>query len=446
MGKIGIIIWREFLVKIRNKSFIVMSILGPVLIAAFTTLVIWLPNADKTEQKILIVDDSYIIKTSKIADNKFIQFSYSDQSFDEARKSFYKTDYTCLLYIPYNVISGGGAVQLYFKKSPGFVTENYVKSQLEARFYEVKLATNRIDPNLIKNARAPIKLITSKLDEEGNSIETKNENLMWIGFAAGVLIFMFVLMYGMQVLRSVMEEKNNRIVEVIVSSVKPFQLMIGKILGVALVGLTQFLIWIIFSFILTTFVSAIFLKDIVKDVRTFNEQQEVVYKHGSNVNLNEMQKVETKLEAVQMVQDLAALNLPKILFCFAIYFLGGFFLYSALFAAIGAAVDSDADTQQFLTPVMLPLMLGYVMSINFIQNPQGDLAFWASIIPFTSPIAMMVRLPFDPPMWQLILSIVLLILGFLFTTWIAGRIYRTGILMYGKKVSWKELGKWLFYK
>ena len=446
MGKIGIIIWREFSVKVRNKSFIIMSILGPILIAAFTTLVIWLPNADKTEHKILVVDDSFIIKTSKISDNKFVKFDYSDKNFDEARKSFYETDYTCLLYIPYNVISGGGAVQLFFKKSPGFATENYVKSQLEARFYEVKLATNRIDPVLIKNARAPIKLITAKLDEKGNSIETKNENLMWIGFAAGVLIFMFILMYGMQVLRSVMEEKNNRIVEVIVSSVKPFQLMIGKILGVAMVGLTQFLIWIVFSFVLTTFVSTLFLKDIVSDVEKFNEQQEVVYKQGSDANINEMQKVDTKLEAVQMVQDLAGLNIAKIIICFAIYFLGGFFLYSALFAAIGAAVDSDADTQQFLTPVMLPLMLGYVMSINFIQNPQGDLAFWASIIPFTSPIAMMVRLPFDPPMWQLILSIGLLIIGFLGTSWLAGRIYRTGILMYGKKVSWKELGKWIFYK
>ena len=446
MGKIGIIIWREFSVKVRKKSFIVMSILGPVLTAAFMTLLIWLPNADKIEHKIIIVDDSYIIRTSKLSDNDFVQFSYSDKSFDETRKTFYKTDYTCLLYIPNNVISGGGAVQLYFKKSPGFSTENYVKSQLEARFYEVKLATNRIDPNIIKNARAPLKLITAKLDEKGNSIETKNENLMWIGFAAGMLIFMFVLMYGMQVLRSVMEEKNNRIVEVIVSSVKPFQLMIGKIIGVALVGLTQFLLWIIFSVSLTAIASVLFLQDVVQDVKKFNNQQEIVYKQGSNANMQEMEKIDSKLGAVQMVQDLASLNFAKIIVCFGIYFLGGFFLYSALFAAIGSAVDSDADTQQFLTPVMMPLMLGYMMSIYFIQNPQGDLAFWASVIPFTSPIAMMVRLPFDPPMWQLVLSIVLLIAGFLFTTWLAARIYRTGILMYGKKVSWRELGKWVFYK
>lgn len=446
MGKIGIIIWREFSVKVRKKSFIVMSILGPVLTAAFMTLLIWLPNADKIEHKIIIVDDSYIIRTSKLSDNDFVQFSYSDKSFDETRKTFYKTDYTCLLYIPNNVISGGGAVQLYFKKSPGFSTENYVKSQLEARFYEVKLATNRIDPNIIKNARAPLKLITAKLDEKGNSIETKNENLMWIGFAAGMLIFMFVLMYGMQVLRSVMEEKNNRIVEVIVSSVKPFQLMIGKIIGVALVGLTQFLLWIIFSVTLTAIASVLFLQDVVQDVKKFNNQQEIVYKQGSNANMQEMEKIDSKLGAVQMVQDLASLNFAKIIVCFGIYFLGGFFLYSALFAAIGSAVDSDADTQQFLTPVMMPLMLGYMMSIYFIQNPQGDLAFWASVIPFTSPIAMMVRLPFDPPMWQLVLSIVLLIAGFLFTTWLAARIYRTGILMYGKKVSWRELGKWVFYK
>ncbi|MFL5752081.1 MAG: ABC transporter permease [Bacteroidia bacterium] len=446
MGKIGLIIWREYSTRIRNKTFIVMSILGPVLIAGFFTLIVWLPNADKTEQKVMVVDESYAIRMNKIPDNAFMKFYYPEMKLEAASKSFYETDFTCILYIPYNVISGGGAVQLYYKKSPGFAAENYIKSQLESKFYEFKLASNKIDPAIIKNAREPLKLITSKLDAKGNSVETRNENIMWIGFAGGVLIFMFVIMYGVQVMRSVMEEKTNRIVEVIVSSVKPFQLMMGKIIGVALVGLTQFVLWVILSSALTSVASGIFLKKISADVQNLQSNKEEVYKQGSNTKFNELKKVDSKLGALQMVRDLESVDFTEVIICFMFYFLGGYLLYSSLFAAIGSAVDSEADTQQFMMPVMLPLILGYVMSVNFIQNPEGDLAFWGSMIPFTSPIVMMVRLPFGVPLWQILLSMSFLVMGFLFTTWLAGKIYRTGILMYGKKVSWKELSKWIFYR
>ena len=260
------------------------------------------------------------------------------------------------------------------------------------------------------------------------------------------MIFFFVMMYGMQVMRSVMEEKTNRIIEVIVSSVKPFELMLGKIIGVAMVGITQFLIWVVLSTTLTTAASGILLSGVVKDVNMMQEQNEVVYKQGSNANFEEIKNPQNKLEAISVVKDFFSLNVTEIIVCFFIYFLGGYLLYSALFAAIGSAVDAEADTQQFMLPVMLPLMSGYMMAIGIAQDPETSVAFWGSIIPFTSPIVMMVRLPFGVPAWQIWLSVSLLIMGFIFTTWLAGRIYRTGILMYGKKITWKELGKWLSYK
>jgi ABC-2 type transport system permease protein len=446
MGKIGLIIWREYFTRIRNKTFIVMSILGPVLIAGFFTLVVWLPNADKTEQKIMVIDESYAIRANKIADNEFIHFYYPEMKLEAARKSFYETDFTCILYIPYNVISGGGAVQLYYKKSPGFSTQNYIKSQLESIFYEYKLASNKIDPTVIKNAREPLKIIERKLGENGKVEASKNENIRLAGFGLGAIIFIFIIMYGMQVMRGVMEEKTNRIVEVIVSSVKPFQLMMGKIIGIALVGLTQFLLWVILSSALTSVTSGIFLKKIYSDAKSVQSNKEEVYKQGSNAHFAEMKKVDSKMAAVKMVMDLDTIDFAEVVICFMFYFLGGYLLYSSLFAAIGSAVDSEADTQQFLMPVMIPLMAGYVISVAFIMNPESNLVMWGSMIPFTSPIVMMVRLPFGVPLWQILLSMSFLVMGFLFTTWLAGKIYRTGILMYGKKVSWRELSKWIFYK
>lgn len=222
--------------------------------------------------------------------------------------------------------------------------------------------------------------------------------------------------------------------------------MMGKIIGVAFVGITQFIIWIILSTALTTVSSSLLLKSVVQDVQMMDQQNEQVYKQGSNANFEDIKKPVNNFEAMEIVKDFMSLDLSEILISFFLYFLGGYLLYSALFAAIGSAVDVEADSQQFLIIVMLPLMLAYFMSINIIRDPDSSMAFWGSMIPFTSPIVMMVRLPFGVPAWQLWVSLALLIGGFLITTWLAGKIYRTGILMYGKKISWKELGKWILYK
>jgi ABC-2 type transport system permease protein len=253
-------------------------------------------------------------------------------------------------------------------------------------------------------------------------------------------------MYGMMVFRSVMEEKTNRIIEVIVSSVKPFELMIGKIIGVALLGIIQFLIMGVISLILTTLLSTIFLKDINKEFAKFNSQQELVKKMGTNVDFTKLDNYQDKIEVFDLLKKMDALPVQLIVICFILYFIGGYLFYSSLMAAIGSAVDSEADSQQFLTPVMIPLMAGYFIAIKSMTNPDSSVAYWASFVPFTSPIVMMSRLNANTPIWELLLSLGLLYASFILTTYLAAKIYRTGILMYGKKVSWKEIGKWLFYK
>jgi ABC-2 type transport system permease protein len=259
-------------------------------------------------------------------------------------------------------------------------------------------------------------------------------------------MFFFISMYGMMVFRSVMEEKTNRIVELIVSSVKPFELMLGKIIGVAVLGTIQFIIMGLITFILTTALSAIFLKDISSQLKVFETQQELVKKNGTNVDFSELEKFDDKLELFDLLKKIQKIDYLEVIICFILYFIGGYLFYSSLMAAIGSAVDSESDSQQFTTPIMISLMVGYFIASKTMLDPDSTIVFWGSIIPFTSPIVMMSRITNGVPLWELALSLSVLYISFVFTTWLAGKIYRTGILMYGKKTSWKEIGKWLFYK
>jgi ABC-2 type transport system permease protein len=243
-----------------------------------------------------------------------------------------------------------------------------------------------------------------------------------------------------------MEEKTNRIVEVIVSSVKPFQLLMGKIIGVAMVGLTQFLLWVILSLTITGILNATVFKDMVAEAKFHQEQVKEIEKKGIEFSKKELKPLKQPMELFKEREALAKIDFGKILFCFGFYFLAGYLLFGAMYAAIGSAVDAETDTQQFMLPVTLPIIVSFIFAQYVAMNPHSTLSVWLSIIPFTSPVTMMVRIPFDPPAWQLAISMISLVIGFLFTTWLASRIYRTGILMYGKKVSWREIGKWLFYK
>ena len=392
----------------------------------------------------MVIDDSKLFK-DKLTGNDYISLSYSNLKLEDAVEQFTDKGYSCLLWISPNIIQGGsGATKLYFRKSPGFAFQTFIKDQMEKIIYENKLKSNNIDPNIISNSKQVVKLILEKVDDKGKPEEQTSFGTF--GFLTGALMFMFILMYGMMVFRSVMEEKTNRIVEVIISSVKPFQLMLGKILGVAILGLIQFLIMGIITFILTTVLSTIFLKDISGQLKVFKQQQELVKLQGSNANFSQLEKFDDKLEVFDLLEKIEKINFFEVFICFILYFLGGYLFYSSIMAAIGSAVDSESDSQQFITPVTLPLMIGYLISMKTILEPDSSLVFWASIIPFTSPIVMMSRITNGVPLWELFFSLTALFASFFVTTWLAAKIYRTGILMYGKKTSWKEIGKWLFYK
>jgi ABC-2 type transport system permease protein len=446
MKKIMLIIQREYLSRVKKKSFILMTIFGPVLIALGLVIVTSIMIQQKTVSTIAVVDESNLFVDS-LAPSSQVKFIYPDAPLQQVRNDLYKKDYTGVLYIPGNIL-GNGKILLFYKKPPGIGTEMQIKSSIEKRIFDYKLMKDSIDRNVIAKAKTSVDIRTIKVDETGKEAETKTTANMGVGIAACIIIMFFIFLYGVQVMRSVIEEKTSRIVEVIISSVKPFQLMMGKIIGVAMVGLTQFILWVVLTFGLYAAGSVFFLKDIKKDMATQEMYKEEVFRKGADIKvMQNAPRTNSPDELMGFMKGLESIDFVAIIFCFAFYFLGGYLLYASLFAATGAAVDNEAETQQFMIPVMMPLIFTYILSVSTISsNPEGPWAYWLSIIPFTSPVAMMIRLPFGVPVGDLVLSMVLLVLGFVFTTWIAGRIYRTGILMYGKKVSYKEIGKWLFYK
>ena len=422
-----------------------MTLLGPILMVGIMVVRIWLSMQKTEKQKVEVIDESYLF-TDLIPEKDIVHFDYPPTTFQKAYDGFFDTDYDAILWIPKNVLNGGQkGINLYYKKQLSNSAQQHIQYSISKMLYEVMLAKNNVNLNLIKDAKdkSTFSMLTTQVDESGKKKNTNTDLYMAIGFVSAIMIYFFIFMYGVQVMRGVMEEKTSRIVEVILSSVKPFQLMMGKIVGVALVGLTQFLLWVILSTTLYSFVAATFLKDV--EMKQIQAKEEVI-KIGENLDFDKMGKIEQPSEAVQFLNDLKSLDVSKIVLCFIFYFLVGYLMYSALFAAVGAAVDSDADTNQFMLPITIPLIFSIAIAQVVMQDPNGSLAVWFSMIPLTSPIVMMVRMPFDVPNWQIGLSMLFLVLGFFLTTWLAGKIYRTGILMYGKKVSWKELGKWLFYR
>lgn len=446
------IISREYIERVRKPSFIIMSILGPVLMAALFVVPIWISMTDKSSHSIVVIDEGGLLSERKLAPAERVTYDYLNVSFEHMKKNFYKSDYTVILYIPKNILTSNRII-LSYKKQPGIVLEERLKSNVENIIYEYQLQQNNIDLKKIEAYKPKLDLTTEKINETGESEKTSTGVSMAIGLGGAVIMYMFIFLYGVQVMRGVIEEKTSRIVEVIISSVRPFQLMMGKIVGVAMVGLTQFLIWIILTFALISVAQATLFKNVqvakseIPNVVNDPTRKLKVGENVTNIELSpQVKKNKQEVDVMKIYSDLMGRNFYLIIGSFIFYFIGGYLLYSSLFAAIGSAVDSETDTQQFMLPVTIPIILSFVVAQSVMQNPDGPMAFWFSIIPFTSPVVMMVRIPFVNPGWELALSMFLLVLGFIFTTWLAGRIYRTGILMYGKKVTFKELGKWLFYK
>ncbi|MBK9638399.1 MAG: ABC transporter permease [Bacteroidetes bacterium] len=442
MNKILLILQREYVTRVKKKSFIVMTILGPILMAAIAIVPILIAKySDDKINKIMVIDQRPEIFTTMLPSSETVLFVNSKISLDSAKRAFDPEKFYGILYLQDDMVKNPGGAMLFTEKQANLSVTNYIENSLEKQIEQDKLKAEGIDQKTLSSIETTVNLKTLSLKGEENSAELATI----VGFICGFLIYLFIFLYGVQVMRGVIEEKTNRIVEVIISSVKPFELMMGKIIGIALVGLTQFLLWIILTLTITTIASKVIIdpqtdaKVVAQTMKINNLDQRALEELGATPKVKE--------DAITKVfSQLSSINFPLIITCFFIYFLGGYLLYSALFAAIGAAVDNETETQQFMLPVTIPLILAFIVAQSIVQNPDSQLGFWFSIFPLTSPVVMMVRIAFGVPPWELALSIGLLIAGFIGATWLAGRIYRTGILLYGKKVNYKELAKWLFYK
>lgn len=408
-----------------------MTILGPLIMASLMIVPIWISQNSTDTSKILLVDEHNLFNQN-IQQSEKEQFHFTDLPIEKAKLVYTEMNYVGLLHIPKLSESKEiKSITYYSSKSAGIALKSKMEKLIEERINEINYSKAGIDIELIKSLKTNVEIDIIK--HEG-VIEKKNntEISTFIGLISSVLIYFFIFLYGSQIMRGVMEEKTGRIVEIIISSVKPFQLMMGKIVGIALVGLTQFLLWIVLSFMVTQTIYQFFG---LSKFDNNNIQQTLTASPDIDVS--------TALEVNAVLSALETMNIPLIVAVFIFYFIGGYLFYGTLFAAIGSAVDSESDTQQFMLPITVPMILGIMVAQSVMENPESNIAFWFSIIPFTSPIVMMIRLPFIGASFDLFLSMFLLIVGFFGTTWMAAKIYRVGILTYGKKVGYSEILKWI---
>jgi ABC-2 type transport system permease protein len=417
MSKVGLIIKREYLSRVRKKTFILTTILTPLLFIGMITAVTYITIKNIRNEKVVVVDTEGILK-SNLKNSQSVSYEFRN---DVDTSNFKRKGFTAILLAPRSGINQTDNFKLISEKSLNRMTNERIDKDI-SRALESNMISQelKIDPLLIDSIKTranKVKIDAVKKDELGKLTSSNFDLASGIGYFTAFLIYITLFIYGVMVMRGVMEEKTNRIAEVIISSVKPFQLMMGKIIGIGAVGLTQFLLWIILVASLSTL-------------------------------LGSVQSSPTGSGTATLLANLATVNWPLVIGCFLFYFLGGYLFYASLFAAVGSAVNEDAqDAQSLSFPITLPIILGIIIMMNAINDPGSSLARWSSIIPFFSPIVMMARIPFGVPdtvsYWELGLSMALLVLGFLFTTWLSAKIYRTGILLYGKKPTWKEMVRWL---
>ncbi len=450
MNKIALIIRREYITRVRKKSFLIMTFLTPFLFALiFIIPMLVMNNEDKDQKKIVVIENGSDLFRNVIANTRDTEFEYrSDLKLDDIKNNFTEQGYYGVLYISPEIVSSPDAIQLISRKQPPIGLLDHISGSLEKEIEKQKLLAYNIEnlDEILRTINTSVRIQTIKMDESGGARETSTGISMALAYLGGFLMYMLVFMFGSMVMRGVIEEKTNRIVEVIVSSVKPVQLMLGKIIGVALVGLTQFALWIVLTLALVTVLKSSFLPEgtmeqIQQLPRSLAEaDQSIAGTAGTTVTPEQLTEFQELFAG--------ALNQPwgLIVFSFIFYFLTGYLLYASLFAAIGSAVDNETETQQFMLPVTIPIILGLIVAMGTMQNPESSLSFWFSIIPLTSPIVMMARIPFDVPAWEIALSMGLMLITIFGAVWMAAKIYRTGILMYGKKTSWKEIWKWMTYK
>jgi ABC-2 type transport system permease protein len=433
MSIISLIIKREFIAKVRNKSFIVMTFLSPLLFVGIAAFVGYLGSLKADVKQIAIHDETGIFMNEFKNSEEFHYLNMSNVDMKVLKDSLVSESFEGLLFIPkvddYNTLQN--KVQYLSNDSPSINFLGETEDVIAKKITQLNFEKAKLDTLAIQKAQAEVNIKVAKSSGE-ESLKGLNEIKIAIGGAFGYLIMMFIIIYGNMVMRSVIEEKTNRIVEIIISSVKPFQLMMGKIIGTSLAGILQFLIWAIIGLALMFGFSYFFGINTSPTAKVPPEM---------------MQQAQEQFSTIQLyIRELWNLPIATIIICFILYFIGGYFLYSSFYAAIGAAVDNETDSQQFLLPIIMPLILAvYIGFFTVINDPHGNIATVFSMVPLTSPIVMLMRIPFGVPWWQILLSITILFGTFLGVVWFASKIYRVGILMYGKKPTWKELYKWLKY-
>lgn len=443
MNKIILIIQREYLTRVRKRSFLLTTFLVPLFFIGMYVGIIYLTKKsfDETHGLVYVIDNEGSI-ANKLSSNKnvtYIQENKDLQTQLELLKGEEKN--TSILLIPTDFFATQ-KVEFLSSGKLNITTQKEIRNKLSDIIRNHQYEQLGINVDSLNNLDSEVSISAKEIGADGNTKESNTEVAMIIAIALSVLIYISLFLYGSQVMRGIIEEKSSRIIEVIISSVKPFQLMMGKIIGIGLVGITQFFLWFVLTLVLAG-VASTFL------VSKEDLSNQVMHSSAQNSNLNDHAPAEStaSFDPSNIISAMETVNITEIVICFFVFFLGGYLIYSALFAAVGSAIDSETEASQFTMPITMPLLLTYALSFGvLINDPHGSVATWLSFIPLTSPIAMLVRIPFGVPLWQIIVSASLLIVGFVFTTWVAARIYRVGILMYGKKASLKELIKWFNYK
>lgn len=442
MNKTLIIINREFSTRVRKKTFLIVTIFVPVLFALFYAFLIWmLLKDDSQERTIAVVNHSSLNIPFQQINNT--RFHYIDQDIPENEYANYlkKNNYYAITIVPSDIVDQVELPIFSLSQIP-IELKNELASQLQKKIEDLKrsevIARSQI-PDLeqqLADTHTPVFARTLVVSETGDTKESSSELTSIIGLIAGIIIYFFIFMYSTQVMKGVIEEKSNRIIEVLVSSVKPFQFLLGKIIGIAAVGLVQFLIWIVLGVVVVMAMQAFFMPNL--DIEALRNVSDLgMMAQTSNINPEQLAIIQNVIKTID------PLFIVKFIGAFLFYFIGGYLLYASLFAAIGAAVDNETDSQQFMTPLSIIMVVALYIGIAAMKSPESPLVLWSSIIPFTSPIVMLVRIPFGVSAWEISTSMGILVVAFLFFTWLSGKIYRVGILMYGKKVTWKELYKWL---
>ncbi|MFT6149488.1 MAG: ABC-2 type transport system permease protein [Saprospiraceae bacterium] len=438
MNKLWLIIKREYITRVTKKSFILATLLTPFAIAAFIAIVALIFSYDSGQRKIAVINESGL--EFKLKDTKKVYFDFTETPLDELKLSYQEDGYTGVLYLPEikDLQKQDVRVTYFSEDQISIGTKEFIQREIADKIREIKIDNSEISRVILESFSTNVNLeeVGLSVNDSGEIQEEDKTNSAGIATAMGMVmgfaIYMFLFFYGSMVMRSVMEEKMTRIVEVMISSVKPFQLMLGKIVGVGGVGLTQILIWAILiptlNFIVTIFLPI--------DPEAIQSAQ-----------MSGAESEDMMIQVALALESVKSQNWALILPMFIFYFLGGYFIYSALFAAVGSAIGDDLGESQSLTlPITIPVILAIYIAIAVIENPTSNLATFASIFPLFSPIVMPARLPFNPPVWEIVASVVVMIASVVLFIWLSGRIYRVGILLYGKKVTLRELGKWMFYK